>query len=1079
MTDLERTIVSRTSSGKLLRAGLLVGASVFATGLATGAAQARAGTPAAAADQPGAGGTNAIVTAAAPTTADAQPGSGTPAQAAADEPEIVVTGIRAALERSMDIKRNSSGVVDAISAEDIGKFPDTNLAESLQRIPGVSIDRVNGEGAQVTVRGFGAAFNLVTLNGRQMPASDLGTVGGDENVDFNRATSRSFDFGNLASEGVSRLEVYKTGRAAVPTGGIGATINIVTRHPLEGPAGLTGSLGAKASYDTSVDGFHVTPEVSGLMSWANDSRTLGIALFGSYQKRDSAAASATSNDWNIRTLADFLNPANGFVSAQTQITNKPSNLNTLISVPNDSRYHWSTSSRERINGQAVLQFKPFDALTLTADGLYAQTRVHEQRTDQTNWFNRPFNQVTFDSNPVVATTVFLQENENPVKDLGFEQQYRAAKDKLWSFGLNAQWEITDSLRLNLDGYTSKASSRPDAADGASSTLVSFGAPVVANHSVDFSSGFPVQNFTINDSFLGNKNGTLDIGDLGTQVARTNSSRQEQRISGLRADLGWDFGGGSRFDIGGTYSDTKMTSARTSTQQTLGDWGITRVGDIQRFAGDLVSSFCLQCKFSHFKPGMAQTVFRGNAVALYQALSPVYAKDSNPLNSIADPGNPVLVTGDDFDQVREKIWAGYAQFTWKGDLVGRPAGIVAGVRYEHTEVNSLGVVAQPTAIEWQSDNDFRKLVGTNTITIGRTGQYDNLLPSIDFQIEPMHNVKARVSYSRTLARADYANLFVSETANAPNRPTAIGGVPTGTSGNPGLLPLVSDNFDISLEWYFARSSYVAAGFFAKRVKNFVGVGQFTRNLFGLRDPSSGAPGSRSGAAKTALQGIGADITDVNLFTMTALLIQTGSVAAATAQFNANFTGGHLNQAFVDSIIQQVDIQADANDPLFQFSVAQPINNRTGNINGFELSGQYFFGNTGLGVAGSFTKVNGDVGFDNGADPTQNQFALVGLSDSFNVTAIYEKHGISARLAYNWRAKYLSAINRGASRNPVYVAPFGTLDLDITWDVTDRIAVSFEAINITSEPLRTYGRDKSNLWFAQELKPRLLLGARYRF
>ena len=291
----------------------------------------------------------------------------------------------------------------------------------------------------------------------------------------------------------------------------------------------------------------------------------------------------------------------------------------------------------------------------------------------------------------------------------------------------------------------------------------------------------------------------------------------------------------------------MTSARTSTQQTLGDWGITRVGDIQKFAGDLVSSFCLQCKFSHFKPGMAQTVFRGNAVALYQALSPVYAKDSNPLNSTADPGNPVLVTGNDFDQVREKIWAGYAQFTWKGDLVGRPAGIVAGVRYEHTEVNSLGIVAEPTAIEWQSDNDFRKLVGTNMITIGRTGQYNNLLPSVDFQIEPMHNVKARVSYSRTLARADYANLFVSETANAPNRPTAIGGVPTGTSGNPGLLPLVSDNFDISLEWYFARSSYIAAGFFAKRVKNFVGVGQFTRPLFGLRDPELGrcrlAVGSR--------------------------------------------------------------------------------------------------------------------------------------------------------------------------------------------------------------------------------------------
>merc|ERR1711969_2621 len=101
--------------------------------------------------------------------------------------DIVVTGIRASLDRSLDIKRNSNGVVDAISAEDIGKFPDNNLAESLQRITGVSIDRTNGEGSKVTVRGFGPAFNLVLLNGRQMPTSDIGSG-------FGAPASRSFDF---------------------------------------------------------------------------------------------------------------------------------------------------------------------------------------------------------------------------------------------------------------------------------------------------------------------------------------------------------------------------------------------------------------------------------------------------------------------------------------------------------------------------------------------------------------------------------------------------------------------------------------------------------------------------------------------------------------------------------------------------------------------------------------------------------------------------------------------------------------------------------------------------------------------
>src|SRR5689334_9625345 len=180
---------------------------------------------------------------AAPTVAaaQAQPQTGMPdatAPAPADDQaassaDIVVTGVRASLERSIAIKRNSNGIVDAISAEDIGKFPNTNLAESLQRITGVSIDRVNGEGSTVTVRGFGPTFNLVTLNGRQLPAASVGSITGNPTSVGAQGTSRSFDFATLASEGVSGLEVYKTGNAAVPSGGIGATINIKTIKPLD------------------------------------------------------------------------------------------------------------------------------------------------------------------------------------------------------------------------------------------------------------------------------------------------------------------------------------------------------------------------------------------------------------------------------------------------------------------------------------------------------------------------------------------------------------------------------------------------------------------------------------------------------------------------------------------------------------------------------------------------------------------------------------------------------------------------------------------------------------------------------
>src|SRR5687767_1597502 len=199
---------------------------------------------------------------------------------AADElEEVIVTGLRGSLKQSMDIKKNATGVVDAISSEDIGKFPDTNLAESLQRITGVSIDRVNGEGSAVTVRGFGPGYNLVTLNGRAMPTASIASVGQDQNGDFVSGTTRSFDFSNVASEGVSQLVVYKTARASVTSGGIGAAIDIVTRKPLDGRLGFSGSIGAKAVYDQSdTDYARVTPEVSGLLNWVNDDSTFGVGL---------------------------------------------------------------------------------------------------------------------------------------------------------------------------------------------------------------------------------------------------------------------------------------------------------------------------------------------------------------------------------------------------------------------------------------------------------------------------------------------------------------------------------------------------------------------------------------------------------------------------------------------------------------------------------------------------------------------------------------------------------------------------------------------------------------------------------
>ncbi|WP_375286741.1 TonB-dependent receptor [Sphingomonas sp.] len=1056
-----------------------VGLSALARSVSMLAITAGAALPVAAQAQVSAAESGSQASNAQPDDASAQVGS--TAQPTGQDPEevtadIVVTGIRASLDRAIDIKRNSAGVVDAISAEDIGKFPDTNLAESLQRITGVSINRVNGEGSQVSVRGFSGGFNLVTLNGRQLPASNIDT---SASGDFARGTSRSFDFQNLASEGVSALEVYKTGRAAIPSGGIGASINIVTRKPLDArESGLSGSMGAKALYDTTVEQTEsqkknrVLPELSGLISWSDPDQRFGVSVFGSYQRRDSTSAQSAPNYFNVVSTADFLDPGD-YISANTQITNPPTSEYVLI--PNDSRYQFSDNRRERINAQAVAQWRPVDTITFTADALFAQNKLREIRSEQTNWFNRPFDAVEFGGNSAIPTAVFLERTDDGTKDYGYEQQLRATKTQLQSYGLNGKWEITDAVTLNLDGYHALSKSTPDNPNGTSATLVSLGAPVGLTQSVDFSSGFPVQTQVINDAIRGNGNGELDLGDLGSQVARTISSSQRQRINAGRADLGWDLGGGSRFDVGGSYTDTVMTSARTQTQQQLGDWGIGDPGIISRLGPDLVDTFCLTCKFDKFNPrsqGPARVAFRGNALSLLNLLSSNYA------------GNPVNTNAIDFDRVNEKVWSVYGQITWKGEIAGRAANLVFGTRYEETRTRSFARQVAPTAIIWQSDNDFSVVLpnaATATpVSVSQRGRYSNLLPAIDFNIEVARNLIARASASRTLARPEYSSLFASTTVGGPTRPTALDGVGTGTSGNANLKPLVSDNFDVSVEWYYKPSSFISVGFFEKRVRNFLGSGIFNRDAFGLRDPSAGAPGSRSGTARDRLTALGATINDLNLFSYTALLQQNGGdTAAADAEYRANSSNGEFNQAYANTLLGAVDVIANAQDPLFNFAISQPINNQDGRIYGFEIAGQHFFGETGFGVAASYTKVNGNVNVDVTSSPDVNVFALTGLGDSANASLIYDKNGLSARVTYNWRDKYLSATNQGDDRNPTFTDSFGTLDFNISYDLNDRVALSFEGVNLTSEPVVQYGRDRTALVFAQELKPRFLLGARYRF
>ena len=986
--------------------------------------------------------------------------------------EVVVTGLRGSLQASMETKRDAIGVVDAINAEDIGKFPDSNLSESLQRITGISISRRDGEGALVTARGFGAEFNMVTLNGRMMPAADA--------YSGNQGTSRAFNFANLASEAVSAVEVYKTSKANIATGGIGATVNIKTARPLDGAAGFTGSFGLKAVNDTTaVTGDDITPEVSGIFSFANDSQTFGIGLSGSYQKRDSSSAQADENDWRIQRWVTPGQPGSMELTPGAVVTDAPA-VGQLYGLPNNVVYHFSDRERERINGQLTVQFAPTDNMTFTADYTYADNHLEELRGDQGLWFIRTANAVTFDTGHEVATPTFISEDVYQSKDTSYGQELRDQTNTLNSIGFNAEFKPTDSFTLGFDVHKSKMESLPTGWNGSGGVIFVVAGAVVDTQAFEFNNKLPKFQYTVDDSFimgdadsnpatpdtviktLGNNNGVLDIGDLGSQPLRLFYQDQVTDITQARLDGGFEFEDG-KVQFGVETRSMEMHQRGSEAYFPLGDWGIGTPGEIP---DDLVQNFCVVCQFDDFSNSdIAQVGFKANPIPLAE-----WAADAYGINPVASR---------DYNQnntVKEDTKSVYFQVGMTGTLAGRPTHTLIGARYEKTDVDSTSLLLVPTNIVWTDNNDFRIDRATTQTPLEGQIDYSHLLPSLDFDVGVTDSLKARFSYSKTIARAQYDQLRAAVNIGGSNAPTINGGVPGASQTNPALVPLESNNIDLSLEWYFGESSYLAAGAFEKRVANFIGTEQVESTFFGIRDVTNGprAIAARDAvlALPTSIRPAGAPVNETELFVMAAILDNPAAFPGGAA----DYTGDGLQAT---QIAQIYDMTANASDPETVFLTSRPINNKEAKLHGFELAGQHFFGETGFGLQANYTVVRGDVKYDNDADPSVNQFALPGLSDSANLVAMYEKFGLSVRLAWNWRDEYLLSSNRGSGRSPEYVEAYQQFDLSVGYDINDHLALTFEGLNLTGEDIRTHGRSVSQFWYLEELGPRYALGARFKF
>lgn len=1007
-----------------------------------------------------------------------------------DSTVVVVTGIRGSLQRSMNIKKNADGVVDGISAEDVGKYPDTNLADSLQRVTGVSINRVNGEGEQVTVRGFGPGYNSTTVDGRIMPATSISVIGGGQNSDEAQGNTRAFDFSNIASDGVSAVQVYKTGRADVDSGGIGATINVVTLQPLAHP-GSQGSLTIKGltsdnpGLGTVLPKKTVTPEISGAYQWTNDSGNFGIAAFGSVQEKTGSTREDTVNTWTVETYAAWL--ASGHAPAASNITNAPTNTNQLISTPTDSRIGYSENDTKRTNGQIVMQWKPMEDLTITANSFYAQTKEQEARSELTNWFSQvPFAAVTFDGNSTIDSAISVTDTVPKGKDQGYENELRAINEDILSNGIKLKYHPNDHWTFTADLSSSKSTTGGGNSNGTSSTTVSVAQEYVGTDTTTYGVlQAPQQNVTLDLSQ--SPTGQQDIASISSGYSNEIWSKQTDKIDQAKFDAVYQVDDNSKLSFGVDAYKNINEEEYSETTARFGDWGGLNPGDLLKYGNTPIETFCLSCQFKtvSLDPD-ANVAYRFNAVNAFAGLAAYYSSPTfaNVLASGTAAAKAPYANGFSHNKVEEDVKSAYAQFSMKADFLARPVKILAGVRYEETNVTVTAYQNIPTNISWDQKNNFSVVQGTSVQPYAVKSHYSNLLPSLDMAMNITDNFIGRMSFSVTDARPQYSQMYATTSVNTPSDATYNGGLYTASSGNPALKPLVSENFDVSAEYYYGKNSYVSLGYYRKAVQNFIGSGTTQTTLFGLTDPSSGKSGTRSGSAVTALQSLGQTVTTNTLSAMTVLVDQAGgNVATAESEYKSlTAPDGHVSSSLDDFetyLWGHWAVVSDSSDPLATFTLSEPINNHTANIDGFEFAIQHFFGDSGFGIAASGTTVNGDVRLNDAADPNgASQFALEGLSNTYNITGIYEKRGWSGRIVYNWRDKYLMQAN-ASQEGGRYAAAYGQWDATLNYEVTPRITLSLEALNLNKGHVVQYIRVPTDVVLYQELDSRYEFGLRYKF
>lgn len=743
------------------------------------------------------------------------------------ETEIIeVRGIKGALGRAMDAKREAGGVVDSISAEDIGKFPDTNLAESLQRITGVSIDRSGGEGQLITVRGFGPQFNTVLVNGRQMASENQ---------------SRAFSFDTVASELVKSLDVHKTSSATMQSGGIGSTVNVTTARPFA-ISGFKFAGSVKGVYDENSE--ETTPQISALISNTFNDDTLGVLFAISHQKRETRLDQAQIDGWLENV---------GVPNPQTE--NGEAYTGNIFS-PRNYDHKVTTEERTRTNANLVIQYAPSDNLIVTADALYSDFDVETDTTSYGHWFTAPNLEgfgdaagATVDAN---GTVIDLYQEVGLATDMHAKKFDRLTESS--ALGLNFDWDVNDNLNMQFDLSHSSAERAANNGGGDQLSLIGYANRVrfqVDNAILPYASEFASANpgiYSGQQEIDGSAydttvtpDGVSDLLDPANSRAHVMLRRGwavEDTVDQLRWDSTWldDADSGlAAVKFGAMYSSETKNLDRWDNEGTgihctfCGYPDSPDMNAFSQYVFDAGSDFLGSVSGSGRMP---TSWLAHDGEANFAFLEGIAAANGNNISFDAVKRNKSF-------EITEETMSLYVEFDFETEVAGMPLSATTGFRYEASDVDVSGTDEPVTELVILDKTEMLASYGAAE-SISKRSDYEALLPNLSVKLEISDELIARFAASQTITRPTLDSMSPVTVIGT----TRQGGNLTSSSGNPELQPFTSDNVDLSLEWYYADASYLSAGYFRKNVANFIinTTEDITFSLADgnlLTDPSTGA------------------------------------------------------------------------------------------------------------------------------------------------------------------------------------------------------------------------------------------------